>query len=147
MVKLETILEYWKIDSNVNTTSPHEELVKIPILHAKYLEILSQHKLKIHKVKFDYSKMKKIRREYYSGSLDKDTLDHYQWEQFDLKVGNKSNIDLYLESDDYLIKLLEKRAYHEECVNICESILKELHSRTFQLKEFCAHHRFLSGSY
>jgi hypothetical protein len=147
MIKLEQILEYWKVDSIIDETQPQKELVNIPILHAKYIEILSQHRLATQKAKFDYNKMKKIRREYYLGNLDKETLDQYKWEQFDLKIGTKGNIEYYLEADDYLIKLLEKKAYYDECCYICETILKELHSRTFQLKEYCTHVRFLAGSY
>ena len=147
MVKLDQILENWKKDSIVDETSPHRELLNIPILHAKYVEILSQHRIASQKAKFDYSKMKKIRREYFLGNLDKETLDEYKWEQFDLKIGTKGNIEYYLDADELLIKFLEKKAYYDECILLCESILKELHSRTFQLKEFCTHQRFLSGSY
>ena len=147
MIKLDTIIEYWKNDSQIDESKPHQELVNTPILHAKYVEILSQHRLAAQKAKFDHAKMKKIRREYYLGNLAKETLDEYGWEQFDLKIGTKGNIDTYLEADDYLIKILEKKAYYEECVFICESIIKELHSRTFQLREYCTHQRFLQGSY
>ena len=91
--------------------------------------------------------MKKIRREYYLGNLDKETLDQYNWEPFELKVGNKANVDLYLESDDELILLLDRKIYYEECIYVCETIMKELHSRTFQLKEYLTHSRFMSGGY
>ena len=147
MIKLDTIIEYWKIDSKIDESKPHQELVNTPLLHAKYVEILSQHRLAAQKAKFDHARMKKVRREYYLGNLAKETLDEYGWDQFDLKIGTKGNIDTYLEADDYLIKILEKKAYYEECVFICESIIKELHSRTFQLREYCTHQRFLQGSY
>jgi hypothetical protein len=147
MVKLDDIIAMWKKDVVIDTTKPHHELINIPILHAKYIEILSHHRLAAQKAKFDHAKMKKLRREYYLGQLDQETLIEYGWEQFDLKIGSKGNIDYYLEADSHLIKLLEKKAYYDECCFLCESILKELHSRTFQLKEFCAHHRFLEGSY
>ena len=91
--------------------------------------------------------MKKIRREYYLGSLDKETLDHYNWPQFDLKVGNKANIDMYLDSDEYLINYLEKKCYYDEGVDICESILKQLHAMSFSLKSYLDHTRFLAGSH
>ena len=146
MVKLEQILEFWKIDSVIDETQPHKELVNTPILHAKYVEILSQHRLASQKAKFDYGKMKKIRREYYLGNLDKETLDEYSWDQFDLKIGTKGNIEFYLEADDYLIKLLEKKTYYDECVLICESILKELNNRTWQLREYLTYQRFLAGN-
>ena len=147
MVKLDQIIESWKSDSKIDESNPQQELIKTPLLHAKYVEILSQHRLASHKMKFEYSKMKKIRREYYLGNLDKETLDEYEWEQFDLKIGTKGNVDYYLESDDNLIKLLQKKIYHDECVSVCESIVKELNSRTWQLREYLTHTRFLNGSY
>lgn len=147
MIKLDTIIEYWKTDSKIDESKPHQELVNTPLLHAKYVEILSQHRLAAQKAKFDHARMKKVRREYYLGNLAKETLDEYGWDQFDLKIGTKGNIDTYLEADDFLIKILEKKAYYEECVFICEAIIKELHSRTFQLKEYCTHQRFLQGAY
>lgn len=146
MMKLDVIIENWKIDCQIDDASPAQELIKTPLLHAKYVEILSQHRLASHKMKSNHAKMKKIRREYYLGNLDKETLDEYNWDQFELKIGTKGNIEYYLDSDDHLIKILEKKTYYDECVSICESIIKELNSRTWQLREFCVHTRFLAGN-
>lgn len=146
MNKLSEILSFWEIDSEIDRTSPDTELLNIPKLHNKYLKILSQHRLLSHKAKFEYSRMKKIRREYFLGALDQETLQEFGWEQFDLKLGNKQNIDIYLESDDYLIKLMEKKTYHDEIIFVCESILKELQQRTWQLREYIGWQRFTNGS-
>ena len=146
MIKLDAIIEYWKLDSQIDESKPHQELVNTPILHAKYVEILSQHRLAAQKAKFDHARMKKVRREYYLGNLAKETLDDYGWDQFDLKIGTKGNIDTYLEADDFLIKILEKKAYYEECVFICEAILKEINNRTWQLREYMTYARFLAGN-
>jgi hypothetical protein len=40
---------------------------------------------------------------------------------------------------------LANKILHEEIVDVCQSILKELHSRTFQLKEFITWERFIQG--
>ena len=146
MIKLDQIIEFWKIDSKIDETKPHLELINTPILHAKYIEILSQHRIASQKAKFDHARMKKIRKEYYLGNLDKDTLDEYGWDQFELKIGTKGNIDTYLEADDYLIKLLEKKAYYDEAVYLCETIIKELSARTWQLREYLTYQRFLAGN-
>lgn len=145
MVKLEEILEMWKSDSVIDRVRASSELLQIPILHAKYIEILSQHRLASHKMKFEYAKMKKIRREYYLGALDRETLEEFGWDQFDLKIGTKGNIEYYLDSDSILIKILEKKSYYDECVSLCEGILKEISSRTFQLREFLIHTRYENG--
>jgi len=34
---------------------------------------------------------------------------------------------------------------HDEIVDVCQSILKELNSRTFQLRDFIAWERFIQG--
>ena len=146
MIKLDEIINSWKKDSQIDESKILSELTNTPLLHAKYVEILSQHRLATQKAKFDHAKMKKIRREYYLGNLDKETLDEYGWEQFDLKIGTKGNIDTYLEADDYLIKILEKKAYYDECIFICEAIIKELNNRTWQLREYMSHTRFLAGN-
>ena len=57
-----------------------------------------------------------------------------------------SSIDYYLDADDFLIKFLEKKAYYDECVYLCESIIKELSARTWQLREYMQYTKFLAGN-
>lgn len=146
MDKLEDVLNYWNQDSIINDGNLKLELMNIPKLHAKYIKILNDHKLASIKSKFEYDKMKEIRSSYYMGHLDQDTLDAYKWEQFDICIKTKGGIDKYLNADDYLIKLLQKKSYHDQVVYTCESILNELKSRTWQLKSIIDYEKFLSGA-
>ena len=57
----------------------------------------------------------------------------------------KSDIVTYLDSDEDLNKFLAAKAIHEEIVDVCQSILKELNSRTFQLRDFISWERFIQG--
>jgi hypothetical protein len=57
----------------------------------------------------------------------------------------KSDLPTYLESDNDLIKLLEKKIYHEEVVSVIESIMGELKQRTWQLKEYIGWEKFIGG--
>jgi hypothetical protein len=50
-----------------------------------------------------------------------------------------------MESDDDINKHLVKKIMHDEIVELCQSILKELNSRTFQLRDFIAWERFIQG--
>jgi hypothetical protein len=143
METLEKILEYWESDSKIDQTEPSRELLRIPILHSKYLAILTRHKMASKKAEFDFLKMKKIKWEYYSGKLDKETLDLYGWEPFAFKL--KSDIPTYLESDADLIKIQEKRFYHDETVKAIELILNELKQRTWQLRSFIDWEKFVGG--
>ena len=93
---------------------------------------------------FDYLRMRKVKWEYYSGKMDKEDLEKYNWEPFRYTL--KSDISTYLESDSDLIKLLEKKIYHEETVSVIESVMGELKQRTWQLRDYITWERFIGGN-
>ena len=143
MENLEQILKYWETDSNMDQTEPSKELLKIPVLHSKYLNILTKHKIASKKAHFDYLRMRKIKWEYFTGKMSKEELDDYGWEPFQFAL--KSDINTYLEADSDLIKLLEKKVYHEEAISVIESIMSELKQRTWQLRDFISWEKFVNG--
>lgn len=142
--ELNSILDMWKKDSRINTTEPGRELLNIPILHGKYLTILSNHKILLKKLEIEYAKLKRIKWEYYSGKMDVDTLKKYGWDQFPFVL--KSDISTYMESDNDLTKITEIKIIYEEIVDVCTSIMKELNSRTYQLKAFIDYEKFIQGA-
>lgn len=144
MNTIEELMNEWSKDAKVDQTEPGRALLQIPVLHSKYLSVLMRHKLLIEDANFKYNRMKKIKWEYYSGKMDADQLKKHGWEPFPFVL--KSDIATYLESDEDLNKHLAKRKYHEEIVNACEIIMKELHSRTFQLKSYIDWEKFIQGT-
>jgi hypothetical protein len=143
MENLEQVLDYWKKDAEIDQTEPGKELIRIPILHSKYLNILTKHKIASKKAFFDYNRMKKVKWEYYTGKMSQEDLEQYGWEPFQFTL--KSDIATYLESDSDLIKLLEKKVYHEEVVSVIESIMNELKQRTWQLRDYISWEKFVGG--
>lgn len=141
---LEQVLKYWESDSVIDQTEPGKELLRIPVLHSKYLQILTKHKIAAKKAHFDYLRMRKVKSDYFSGRLSQDELDEYGWEPFQFVL--KSDINTYLEADGDLITLLEKKVYHEEVVSVIEAILSELKQRTWQLRDFIGWEKFISGN-
>jgi hypothetical protein len=143
MKQIEELLEEWRKDSIIDRLEPGKALLDIPKLHSKYLNILSRHRLLSKESDFKLNKMRKLKWEYYTGKLDEDDLKKYGWEPFPYVL--KSELSTYLESDDDINKYLAIKAMHDEIVDLCLSILKELNSRTFQLKDFIAWERFIQG--
>lgn len=143
MENLEQILKYWEKDAEMDQTEPGKELIKIPTLHNKYLSILTKHKIASKKAHFDYLRMRKVKINYYSGRMDSEELEAHGWEPFSFVL--KSDINAYLEGDNDLIKMLEKKVYHEECVSVVESIMSELKQRTWQLRDFIGWEKFIGG--
>jgi hypothetical protein len=143
MSKLEELLEMWRKDSVIDRTEPGKELINIPQLHSKYLNVLSRHRLLAKECEFKYNKMKKLKWEYYTGKLDDDELAKHGWTPFPFIL--KSDITTYLDADEDLNKLSANKIMHDEMVDVCQAILKELNSRTFQLRDFIAWERFIQG--
>lgn len=144
MKQLDELLEMWKKDSVIDRTEPARELLNIPQLHSKYLNILSRHRLLSKEAEFKYNKMRKIKWEYYTGKMSKEDLDKYGWDQFPYTI--KSEISTYLESDEDLNKYIANKVLHDEIVDVCQSILKELNSRTYQLRDYISWEKFINGS-
>lgn len=144
MQKLEELLEMWKTDSVVDKTDPGKEILNIPQLHAKYLNIMSFSQLTLKDIQFKVNRMKKLKWEYYTGKLDDVTLKTRGWEPFPYVL--KSDIVTYMDSDEDINRLLAQKALTEQIVEVCTSILKELHSRTFQIRAFMDWEKFIQGA-
>ena len=143
MSKLDDLLAMWAKDSEIDRTEPGKALLDIPKLHSKYLNILSNHRLLVREAEFKYNRIKKIKWEYYTGKLDDDELKKHGWEPFPFVL--KSDITTYLESDEDMNRYLAQKLLHEEIVEVCNSILKELNSRTYQLRSFIDWEKFIQG--
>ena len=135
-VSIDFVMEEWSKDSVIDETEPGRELIKISKLHSKYLMIMSHHNLLVKKYTIEYNRLKKLRWEYYSGDLnnpeDLEVLGLEPW----LKKTLRQDIPMYIDSDQLLNNTLLKRTVHQEIVDVCQSILKELQNRTWQLKSF-----------
>jgi hypothetical protein len=143
MNKLDELLQMWAKDSVIDRTEPGKALINIPQLHSKYLNILSRHRLLTKEAEFKYNKMKKVKWEYYTGKLDDDQLKHLGWEPFPFVL--KSEITTYFESDEDLNKLTAQKIMYEEVVEVCQSILKELNNRTWELRSYIDWEKFVQG--
>jgi hypothetical protein len=144
-VNIDALMEEWSKDAVINETEPGRELIKTPTLHSKYLRILTHHNLICKKLTGDYNKLKKLKWEYYSGDLNNpEDLAEYGFAPMTKKV-IRQDIPTYIDSDTDLNNILLKRVVHQEIVDFCTSVLKELNSRTWQLKSFIDYERFISG--
>lgn len=144
VVSLEEIMAQWEKDSQVDLTEPGKEIVRIPIIHSKFNQYLSHHNLAAKKCALELTRVKKLKWEYYSGKMDEETLDKLGWEPFRFTL--KSDISIYIDADEDLIKLKKKQVYHEETAKFCENVMKELQSRTYQLRAYMDWEKFIQGS-
>lgn len=133
----------WEKDSVIDQTDPSRELIRIPILHSKYVKEYTLHSLASKQCAFEFNKMKKLKWEYYQGRLDESELKKYGWEPFRFVL--KQDINTYLESDEDLAKLNAKKSLHDQAVDALSMIIKELNARTYQLRAFIDFEKFVHG--
>jgi len=143
-VNIENLMKEWSEDSIVDATAMEKELLKISFLHGKYLNILSYHRHVLRKIEIDYKTMKSLREDYYLGRLTKEEMDERGW---DYMQDNNSipKTNKLVEADPEVTKILMKRIAHEEIVSYCESVLKSLNSRTWDLGNFIKYQQLTTG--
>lgn len=120
------------------------EALKIPQLHSKYLNFLTDEKLALAKHEFDLKALLRAKWEYYTGKMSQEELTGRGWEPFALKI-LRNDLDLYLESDPDLAKLQQKVAYQREKIALLEEIVKELNNRHWKIRCAIDWRKFVNG--
>ena len=129
------IIEEWKHDCPIDDTTLDKESVKIPTLHGKYLELHSREKIFLNYLEVEYKKLYREKWEYYSGKAEK---------PFQLKL-LKTDLHIYLDSDDKLCELKEKIDTQKQKVSYVESVIKSLETRSFHITNAINWRKFTAG--
>ena len=145
--KLDIILEEWKEDCKLSETNLSGSSMETPKLHCKYLSHLVEVKHKLSQIQFELSKMKKLKLRYYKGELSKEELELNGWDQYQLNKPLKSEQDDLLNGDEDMIKIKIKEEHLESMKYTLESILGQLKSRDFQIKNSIEWLKYTSGGY
>jgi len=147
-MKLESIQELWTSDCILDDLQLDVESKRIPELHNKYFKIFSDEKLRLVKHESKMKELSKLKWLYYTGKLDKDSLDRLEWEPFELEIKSRNKLDLdrFLNSDKDTIEMQEKIEYQKEKINYLESIIKTVINRNFLIKNIIDWRKFTSGA-
>jgi hypothetical protein len=133
-MKIEDIISLWRNDVKIDDIELDREALNVPILHAKYLSILSQERLKLRSFKIKRAEVNRKLSDYYRGDLnnpaDLEEIGREPWPKSVLK----QELVSYVEADDEMIKLTTRMALQQETVDVCEEILKAINSRGYVIK-------------
>lgn len=146
-MKLSEINDEWKRDSVINELELGREAVKVPLLHAKYLNMLSNAKLQQRKAESDYNNLRRVKYRYYRGELSRDELESLGWIQFQGNKPLKNEMDEYLICDTELNTLQDKTEYFKTVVYTLEQILRSINSRTWDIKSSIEWNKFTNGAF
>lgn len=145
MITLDELQSEWKKDCKIDELNLGRESTKIPELHAKYLNQLTSFKLSLRKAESQKLTLKRVKWRYFRGELTKQELESLGWDQY-LGIAPLNNqMADYLDSDADIIKMDDKIEYIKACLFQCESIMKSLNSRTWDIKNSIEFLKFTNG--
>ena len=130
-----------KKDLEVDDETLDKESYKNQDLYAKYLDHKTNFELLLYKAKGDYKILFKDKWEYYGGKADAKI---YVTKPFDLKV-LKTDLSIYIESDEEIIKLEHKIAYLETTIKYIDGVLRSIQSRGWDIKNAISWKQFEAG--
>ena len=133
----------WEKDSRISDDLTLESL-KIPQLHSKWMKYLYAEKKELVIIQRAYSKMKRLRWEYYNGTIDHRVLDELGWEPFLQKI-LKPDLPMWLESDKELADIKDQRTEKENIISILEQIIKQIVERQWTIKNAIEWRKFEMG--
>ena len=141
---IDILKEQWTKDS-VLSSDYHRESMKIPQLHSKYLNYFFDEKKDLTRMSKSLAKMRRIRFEYYTGTIEPGMLDKFSWEPFLRKI-LKTEVQMYLDSDDVLSTMEVELQDQKDKIHFIEEVLKQIAQRNFQIKEAISWQKFVSGN-
>lgn len=147
-MQLEDIQKLWTSDCTIDDSQLDIESIKIPELHNKYLKIFSEERLRLVRMESKKKSLQKLKWLYYTGKIDKNSLDEMGWETFelDIKSRNKEDLNRFIDSDNDLLEMQDKIEYQKEKINYLETIVKSLTTRGYLIKNAIDWKKFTMGA-
>ena len=144
---LKMILDMWSSDCVIGQTSLDESSRQTPLLHAKYLELLSTAKLRLKKAEQEQKVLLKDKWLYYNGKMDQSEIGEKGWkpDPFDgLKI-LKGEMDYYYDSDPEIQHSVEKIEYIKTTIDTLNEILNNVNWRHQTISNMIKWRIFESG--
>lgn len=144
-MKLDEILDMWEQDSTIDDNHLGEASTSTAKLHAKYLRLLMNARLRKTKIDIDYNALRKTKVRYFRGELTREELTSLGWEQWQYNKPLKAEMDEFLKGDEDLSTYLARQEYIDTVIYALESIMTQIKQRDFQLSNGIKWKQFLAG--
>lgn len=148
MIDLKSIHEMWSKDCEISQNKLDESSRATPMLHSKYLELLTTYKLTLKRSEFEQKKLLKDKWLYYNGKMDQERVVELGWQPdpFDgLKI-LKGEMDYYYDSDPEIQDSEGKIQYYKTVIDTLEEIINTLRWRHQTIGNMIKWKQFESGN-
>ena len=133
---LTKIQEMFDKDSKIDETNITLEETRSPALLNKYLKLYTNFRLMLSKAESDMKILKREKWMFYTGKSER---------PFELKI-LKNDVTTFIDADEEMIKLSSKIDYLKQVNLYLEHIVKNLHSRGFQLRNITTWIKYTEGA-
>lgn len=130
---IDKLMEEWAIDCVIDDEDIGGSALRTPNLHAKYLKILIDYKLKKVKYQSEMDSTRSLKSKLFKGHLTTDELKTLGWEPYPFRV-LKGEVDELIDADQDIQKIKNKIEYCNSAIYLLESILQEIKSRSFHTR-------------
>jgi len=148
MMDMKTILEEWERDCVIDDINLDESSRITPTLHAKYLQLLSNHKLMLRRAEFKQKELLKDKWLYYNGKMTQEEVETRGWDPdpFDgLKI-MKGEMDYYYDTDPDIQRSEEKIQYYKVTIDTLTDIIDNIKWRHQTIGNMIKWRQFQSGN-
>ena len=146
--KLSDIQEMWKKDCKIDDIELDASSLQVPVLHAKYSEILANQKLIQIRYENQLKDLQKDKWLWYTGKLSQEEIQEKNWDYdpFNGLTILKSDYDKFFGADKDIQKAIEKMEYCKIVVEYLQDIVSQLTWRHQTIKNIIEWRRFMAGS-
>ncbi len=142
-MNLSEIQDQVKRDLKINDLELDIESLRIPSLHIKYLQFLTENSLKLKKANGELAVLKRNKWIYYTGKASEDV--YKEKGDFPLKLKTKDEERTFIEADEDIQKKKTEVEYYETVVDYLQEIVKQIGQRNFQIKNAIEWRKFEAG--
>ena len=118
-----------------------QESYKNQVIKQKWLDFKADFELLLVKTKTDHQLLYRQKWEYYGGKAEAKV---YAAKPFDIKV-MKTDLVMYIQSDEDILKISNKIGYYEACVDYCKGVIKSIDNRGWDIKNSIEWKKFEAG--
>ena len=140
---LSEIQDQVKRDLKINDLELDIESLRIPSLHSKYLQLLTENSLLLKKTLGEFTVLKRNKWIYYSGKASDEV--YKEKGDFPLKLSTKEEKSTFIEADEEIRELKGKVEYYETVVEYLQEVVKSISNRSFQIKNAIEWRKFEAG--
>jgi hypothetical protein len=144
-VKIESILHEWETDSTIDVLNLANDSAESPKLHSKYWNILVHERLRMKTIEQEYKSLVNDKFWFFMHGPDETSISR-GWElPARGRIIVKEEAKQLVECDPEVLKLSTRLSIAKEKCHLLEDILKNIHQRSFIIKNIIDIKKFENG--